>query len=91
MKGRVRHNGRLVSVNWFNRYVRVEIKSRGPRRSHVIYAKFFLPALPWDDDKAETRIVNLNAFRDREWVDDMSNNYLKLGEAGLTTFFPDHP
>lgn len=65
---------------------------RGPRKQiHVIYARFYLPAMPCAGEPSEVRIVNLHSHLDRDWIHDMTTNYAFLGEYGLTTFFPDHP
>lgn len=60
------------------------------RISRAIYARVLLPALPWDGDKAEIRVVNLHNFRDVDWIESLSRDYAQT-DAGLTTFFPDHP
>lgn len=61
------------------------------KTSPAIYARFFLPAIPWAGEKAEWRTVNLNSAKDVEWVKDMTENYASLAEYGLTSFFPNHP
>lgn len=66
----------------------------GVRRNRIdrtIYARLFLPALPWEaGDKAEVRTVNLHDRRAVTWVEDLSRDYAQT-DAGFTSFFPDHP
>lgn len=38
---------------------------------------------------AET--VGVSSYRDRDWIEDMTENYAAINPKRLTTFFPDHP
>jgi hypothetical protein len=70
------------------------LKTRKPRRcvkrERAIYARIYLPAIPQIlGDEEQTRTLNLHLWQDRDFAQDMHENYAAISPHNRPTFFKE--